>query len=236
MHKLHAVPVFKSLKSHLQISALKMTKFQHIGFGIVLIIGLFSQDCDGAVRDCYKGNLRLPCCAENDATMDEDTTGGSDVVEAVLEKLNCLRVFSCDQMLMQRIAFVESEYGEIDDCSGGIWCLEVEAFETLSNNQDRLQDATEIIYNRSGISFFDDVTSYESLNTPFYSGLAARLYLHYLEITNVYVPFNDTIQRQAEFWIYHYHKIGAVTNEIFINKAESIGSYYHRGGRGRPYM
>ena len=231
MHKRHAILVFKSLKSHIQISALNMTKFQRIGFGIVLIIGLLSHNCDGAVHDCYKGNLRPPCCEENDATMEEDTTGGTDVVQAVLQKLNCLRVFSCDHMLMQRIAFAESEYGEIDDCSGGIWCLGEEA---LSNNRDKLQDVTKIIYDRSGISFFDNETSYKSLNTPFYSGLAARLYLHYLEITNVRVPFNETIEMQAEFWIHHYHKMsstGAATNETFINKAENIGSYYYRVGR-----
>ena len=207
-----------------------MTKFQRIGFRLVLIIitGLFPQDCDGAVRECNKGNLRLPCCEENDATMEEDTTGGSEVVEAVLEKLNCLRVFSCDHMLMQRIAYVESEYGEIDGCSGGIWCLEEDAFNILSDHQDKLQDVTELIYDRSGISFFDDVTSYnESLNTPFYSGLAARLYLHYLEKSNVKVPLNGTIEMQAEFWIEHYHNRTAATNEAFINKADSIGSYIY---------
>ena len=203
-----------------------MAKFQRIGFGLVLIIGLFSQDCDGAVRDCYKGNLRLPCCEENDATMEEDTTGGINVVEAVIEKLNCLKAFSCDHMLMQRIAFVESEYGEIDDCSGGIWCLGENAFETLSNHQDELQNETEIIYERSGISFFDNVTSYKSLNTPFYSGLAARLYLHYLEITHVKVPLNGTIELQAKFWIHHYHnRTITATKETFINKADNIGSY-----------
>ena len=188
-----------------------------------MIVVFFSQCCNG---ECSI-TVRPPCHWENDATLNE-SANGSAVVEAVLEKLNCLKVFSWDYVLMERIALVESEYGERNDaCAGGIWRLERETFEMLFQYQDVLQNISDVICIRSGVSFFDHI-EYEFLQTkPFYSGLAARLYLHYLEITGVNVPFNGSIEEQADFWIQNYHRVNGIAEtaakENFINKTGKQG-------------
>ena len=183
-----------------------MIQLQPIYFGLFLIILLFSQDCDGA-----PGRQPPPCYEPRDLTT-LNCRNGSDVVDAVLAKLDCLQVFNgSDHILMRRIAWEETEYGQsenytCDENEGGIWRLERELFDELlePHVQNMLRNVSDIIQNRIGISFFEDIR-YDFLTKPFHSGLAARLYLHYLEITGVSVPFNGSIEEQADFWINNYH-------------------------------
>ena len=46
---------------------------------------------------------------------------------------------------------------------------------------------------------------WEDLRYPFYSGLAARLYLSLLEMETASIPLAGDIVEQASFWFTYYH-------------------------------
>ena len=192
-----------------------MFQLQCICAGLVLVVVLFSQDCDGADPPCY---------VRHDLTT-KDCKNGIDIIDAVFAKLECLHVFNgCYHIFMQRIAYVETEFGEsesyvCDGNGGGIWRLKRESFDELlePNIQNILGNLSDIIQNRLGIRFFEQMR-YDFLTKPFYSGLAARLYLHYLELTGVRVPFNGSIEEQAKFWVNNYTLTENATEDYFIKK------------------
>ena len=198
-----------------------MIQIQCIRFGLFLVVVLFSQDCDGAQTP--------PCYVQHDLT-ELDCKNGNDVIDAVFAKLDCLEVFSdSDHILMRRIAYVETEYGEsesygCDEKGGGIWRLKRESFDNLlePHVQNVLRKVSDSIQNRIGISFFEEV-EYDFLTKPFYSGLTARLCLHYLELTRGRVPFNGTIEEQAKFWVNNYTSTENATEEYFINESNGLG-------------
>lgn len=88
---------------------------------------------------------------------------------------------------------------------------------------DRLHSLSDIIYYRSGVNFFEKdnnsepIMTYESSIKPFYSGLAAYLYLHYRNMRGFSVPFNGTIEEQAQFWLDNYTTKKGATVFYFIN-------------------
>ena len=130
---------------------------------------------------------------------------------------------------MRRIAYVETEYGKnenyvCDKNGGGIWRLERELFDELlePHVQKMLRNVSDIIRNRLEIRFFEEIR-YDFLIKPFYSALAARLYLHYLELTRGRVPFNGTIEEQAKFWVNNYTSTEDVIEEYFINELNGLG-------------
>lgn len=171
-----------------------------------------------------------PCRENNDGTLEINV--GCPIVEAVLAKFDCLQVFGRDHILMQRIAFVETEYGEnygtFGRREGGIWGLEEEKFNKLNEPEvmAALNDTDQMICSRSGYSFYYDVRSYQFLSVPFFSGLAARLYLLYLEKNGTNVPFNGSLEEQGNFWSQYYHTYGLcptnVTATYFIHKNEKV--------------
>ena len=215
-----------------------MIQLQPVYFGLFLIILLFSKDFDGAT-----GGQPPPCYKPYDVTL-LDCKNGSDVVDAVFAKLDCLQVFNgSDHILMRRIACEETEYGEsenytCDESGGGIWRLERELFDKLiePHVQNMLHNVSDIIKNRCGFSF-SKAKQYTFLTKPFYSGLAARLYLHYLEITGVSVPFNGSIEEQADFWINNYH-LDRTTEETTADcfnrgRASKLGNIFYCVGACR---
>ena len=135
----------------------------------------------------------------------EDDAAGSDVVLAVIAKLDSSNVFDSDHRLLRRLAFVENGDG-INSTStefGGIWALEESKFNVLLTAPE-LQEIHLTIEQIIGIKWSQVKTN--DLRKPFYSGLAARLYLYYLEITTtVRIPLAGNIKEQAQFWIAYYH-------------------------------
>ena len=189
-----------------------MFQRQYICFGLFLVVVLFSQVCDG-VPPCHQPSV--------DYTK-MDCKNGSYIIDAVFAKLDCLQVFSdYDHILMRRIAYVETEYGNsenyaCDGNGGGIWSLKEESYDELFE-QNILRNLSDIIYNRSGIPFFN--MKYNFLTKPFYSGLATRSYLNYLELTSGRVPFNGSIFEQAKFWVNNYTSKEYATEDYFIKKS-----------------
>ena len=59
------------------------------------------------------------------------------------------------------------------------------------------------------------------MNIPFYSGLAAYVYLESVESRNVVIPGGDDIEGQARFWKEHYH-IGSMTTDQFVQIVKGI--------------
>ena len=193
-----------------------MIQLQCICAGLFLVVVLFSQDCDGAAPPCY---------VRHDLTT-RDCKNGIDVIDAVFAKLECLQILNgCYHILMLRIAYAETEFGEsenyaCDQNGGGIWRLKRESFDVLlePNIQTILRNLSDIIQNRIGIRFFEEIR-YDFLIKPFYSGLATLLYLHYLELTGGRVPFNGSIEEQAKFWVNNYTLTENATEDYFIKKS-----------------
>ena len=154
-----------------------------------------------------------------DKTLVDDSTG-SEVVQAVIAKLDVTKIFDSDHRLLRRLAFVESSDGT-NGCTGtqggGIWGLERSKLDIILNAPELAE-----IRNRISVNFgvvWTQVTE-DDLRKPFYAGLAARMYLFYLEATQLAnIPLAGNIRAQAQFWVSYYHSnVGGATEDYFIEK------------------
>ena len=135
-----------------------------------------------------------------DLTLEDDAVG-SDVVLAVIAKLHSSNIFDSDHRLLRRLAFVENGDGMNSTSTeyGGIWALEESKFDVVLTAPE-LEEVRSTIRQVIGIEWSQVQTN--DLRKPFYSGLAARLYLYYLEITaTASIPLAGNIVEQAHFWI-----------------------------------
>jgi receptor-type tyrosine-protein phosphatase Q len=153
-----------------------------------------------------------------DLTLEDDATG-SDVVLAVIAKLDFARIFDSDHRFLRRLAFVENGDGVNSTSTdyGGIWALEESKFGVVLTAPE-----LEEVYRSIRRSFAIEWSQVKKndLRKPFYSGLAARLYLYYLEITaTASIPLAGNIQEQAQFWITYYHSsIGRLPSDHFVEQ------------------
>ena len=153
-----------------------------------------------------------------DKTLVDDATG-SEVVQAVIAKLDVSKIFDNDHRLLRRLAFVESTdgtNGSTGTQDGGIWGLERSKLDIILNATE-LAEIRKIISVNFGV-VWTQVTE-DDLRKPFYAGLAARMYLFYLEATLTHIPLAGNIRAQAQFWLSYYHSnVGGVTVDYFIEK------------------
>ena len=154
-----------------------------------------------------------------DLTLQEGANGAA-VVQAVIAKMDSSEIFPSDHRLLRRIAYVENRDGtgrgaQSLSCRGGIWAVEKGRFKELAL-------AVELSAIRDDIRrvFLIDwaLVAWNDLLKPFYSGLAARLILFYLELSGTAgIPLAGDIQNQAQFWFREYHSgRGNVTVEQFV--------------------
>ena len=154
-----------------------------------------------------------------DLTLQEGASGAA-VVQAVIAKLDSSEIFPSDHRLLRRIAYVENHDGtgratQSLSSRGGIWAVEEAGFQELAL-------AVELSTIRDGIRrvFLIDwaLVTWNDLPKPFYSGLAARLFLSYLELSGTAgIPLAGDIQSQAQFWFREYHSGGGnLTIEQFV--------------------
>ena len=148
--------------------------------------------------------LSLLCFAviqgQRDLTLVPNASG-SDVVKAVVSKIETAGLFPTDHRLLRRIAYVQSLDGQEtrtfrDGYHGGIWQV----------NQATLVDTQNLSAHPGLVSLYDKVQIYfgidwrfvtwEDLRMPFYSGLAARIYLSNLGG----IPLAGDIDGQATYW------------------------------------
>ena len=151
-----------------------------------------------------------------DETLNDEAVG-SDVVHAVIAKLDASALFDSDHRLLRRLAFVETADGSVnyDLCvdDGGIWALEESKFNLVLSAPE-LED----LRIKTGQMFDFEWTRVArgDLCKPFYAGLAARLYLAYIEFATDEIPLAGNFGAQADFWIAYYNAGGNVT--LFIEQ------------------
>lgn len=153
---------------------------------------------------------------------------GKEIVENVVGFIRAAQVgpdviFPDDFDFLRRIAYVESKDGTDpltyrNNYSGGIWQVSEEAFKATKNTEKftDLKKIHEMIMACFKIKWSE--VEWVDLQKPFYSGLAARMYLF---------TFKPGIPRdmvkQAEYWKTYYHPNGLADEFITeIDKLEGI--------------
>ena len=150
---------------------------------------------------------------------------GSNVVNAVVSKIEASHIFPTDHRLLRRIAYVESKDGENRNTYrqgyfGGIWQMDEVAFnDTLDTaSHPALVNRFAAIKKSFGIDWRQVV--WEDLLKPLYSGLAARLFLSNIAAT---IPLAGNIEEQADYWKKYYNtEQGAGTQERFIDDVMTL--------------
>ena len=136
--------------------------------------------------------------AQTDLTLVE-RANGPDVTEATIQKIRRSQIFPDDYNFLERIAWIESEFGRAvrTPNDGGIWQVN-SAFFTQSKIK-RLQPLHEQINTVFGINWA--AVTYRDLLKPLYSGLAASLYL-----TSLPEQIPQQVVDQASFWLEYYNQ------------------------------
>lgn len=129
-------------------------------------------------------------------------SSGPEVIELCLEKLKS-PTFNMpdDNEFMRRVAYVMSDFGRDMKGNGGIWQLSTTAFKDTKDTSAHYSLPRKYyqIWKAFGIDWSS--VQYSDLNKPFYSALAARLYLsNFAE----YIPPPHQIGEQAEYWKFKY--------------------------------
>lgn len=143
-----------------------------------------------------------------------ERANGSDVTEASVVKIRRSQIFTDDFEFLDRLAFVESDFGTATETAndGGIWQVNAAYFQ--QSKIARLNSFHNQINSAFGI-FWPNVT-YTDLLKPLYSGLAARLYLASLS-----APIPQKSEEQATYWIQNYNQRD-FTEEVFIIKIREL--------------
>ena len=140
-------------------------------------------------------------------------TNGSVIVEASIAKISQSSIFpDNDQQMLRRIAFVETRDGNDSDTyssNGGIWGIsESKYIATKNTASNQLQQRVQGISTAFGINWFS--TSWIDLRKPFYSALAARLYM--LVITQS-IPLASNINGQGAYWANYFTSSGGTESD-----------------------
>ena len=160
-----------------------------------------------------------------DTTLHEGAVG-SEVVQAVIAKLDASRAaFRDDHRMLRRLAFVETVDGTNSTSGdrGGLWGLDEAKLDTVLSSPEllELRIALRAVF---GIDWGS--VTIDDLLKPFYAGMVARLYLHYLEISGTAViPLAGDLVAQARFWLAYYHSdVGGVsrTEVYFVEQVDIL--------------
>ena len=150
-----------------------------------------------------QGDLSGADKPQNIAAFERITTpysSGPEVVDLCIEKLKSPVFNMPDETdFMRRVAYVMSDFGREVKGTGGIWQLSMTAFEDTMDTRAhyRLPPKYKKIWKAFGIDW--TLVKYDDLNKPFYSALAARLYLSNFP---EYIPHQ--VSEQAEYWKFKY--------------------------------
>jgi hypothetical protein len=141
---------------------------------------------------------------------------GKDVVDAVVNRIRSSNIFTEDYQLLRRMAYVETLDGESNSTyatRAGIWNVaEVYYNRTKDASLDSFHTKINDLFSINWGS-----TTWNDLLKPFYNGLAARLYLQYLNMT---IP--QTIKDQASFWDQRYNRHDDWNNATFADRGEQF--------------
>lgn len=143
---------------------------------------------------------------------------GASVVGTCLETLK-LNPFGMGDVhnFMRRTAYVVSQFGESQTQSGGIWQLSRLAFQDTQDTYShrRLPSKYERLYETFKIDWLS--VTYDDLEKPFYSALAARLYL-----SNDPKQVPQGLYEQAKYWKFNYMKGAGPHVDYFIERVKIL--------------
>ena len=147
-------------------------------------------------------------------------TSGPEVVNEVLDTIECSGVFEDDHSFMRRLAYVETKDGTEGQGTTGIWNVTVQHLRAMSYivvlRNTELYEVTGQICTELGVNITWAVRNSERqiLSNPLVSGVFARFYLHYVTVVNdTQIPPAENVSRQATFWRSHF-KMNAETATI----------------------
>ena len=139
------------------------------------------------------------------------STSGSEVVNKVLEIIECSGVFEDDHSFMRRLAYVETKDGTEGQGTTGIWNVTVQHLRAMNYSvvvrNTELSKLTGQTCTKLGVSISKAVRYPErqDLRNPLVSGVVARFYLHYMTvISGQQIPPAKDISGQATFWRTHF--------------------------------
>ena len=133
---------------------------------------------------------------------------GSAVVLFSIASIKRAAIFSHENELLRRIAYVETRDGsnaELEDTTGGIWAVDENAFErTKADTTPLLKLKHEQIRSQFGIDW--STVRRSELQKPLLSALAASLVLF---LAPRPIPNHSDIAAQARFWRENYNREGS---------------------------
>ena len=160
-------------------------------------------------------------CQGLDLTTQEGTNGSS-VVTACLSRLRDSAIFTADNEMMRRIAYVETDDGDDPDTyranyNGGIWAVDEDLFDETQNTASYSSLST--LHQSIETEFSIDWSSvvWNDLRKPLYSALAARLYLTTVSAS---IPISSSIDSQATYWVTNYNPSGSTST--FVTRVNEL--------------
>ena len=156
---------------------------------------------------------------EEEEIVHDPRSKGPEVVDLCLKKLKSDSFNMLDDNdFMRRIAHVMSGFGNNIENNGGIWQLSLEAFEDTkaTNAHLRLPFKYKRIMEAFGIDWM--AVKYKDLEKPFFSALAARLYLSNFPDL---IPPAQRIDKQASYWKNYYMR-GKGNVQTFVARVNEL--------------
>ena len=158
------------------------------------------------------------------------STIGSEVVNKVLEILECSRVFEDDHSFMRRLAYVETKDGTEGQGTTGIWNVTKQHLEAMNYivvvGNANISEVASQTCTELGVDIIRAVRSPNSqdLSNPLVSGVFTRFYLHYVTVVNgQQIQPAEDISGQATFWKSHFKmNAGTATTVHFKERVNEL--------------
>jgi hypothetical protein len=138
---------------------------------------------------------------------------GTEVVLLSIAYIHHADIFTDDNGLLRRIAYVETKDGTDLDTSnnGGIWAVLEDAFTRTKASDSLLLNKHAKILQNFRINW--ETVQWSDMSKPLYSALAARLVLF---IVGQSIPSDEDLQAQAQFWRDHYNANGSIEHFLIV--------------------
>ena len=156
--------------------------------------------------------LGIVQCQGQDLTT-QPGTNGSAVVSACISRVQQSGIFTSDNEMLRRIAYVETDYGNNEntyrsDYDGGIWAVNEDIFNETKNTASYsiLTSLHQSIQSNFSIQWSS--VEWNDLRKPLYSALSARLYFYTVSAS---IPISSNIQSQATYWMTYYNTAGSAS-------------------------
>ena len=149
---------------------------------------------------------------------------GTDVVFASVSLIQESEIFPDDKRFLRRLAYVETRDGvDINTFRsgyfGGIWQVDEAVFnETLNTDANReLLDLYPLILELLEVDWA--LVTWNDLLKPFFSALAARIYL--ATLTEPIPPVGD-LTRQGQYWLDHFSSNPSDSVQLYIDSVNEF--------------